>query len=203
MPSISGFWNSIAVTEFKKGKIIVSPEDKLDKVYYLVKGNVKQYVITPTGEKIVIHIFKKDSFFPIALVLGKVTNKYFFEAVTNIKVKVEKAEKVVKMLKSNPKALIDLTIRLARGIDGLAYRLSQALSENVQKRLISQLKYLSESYGTPSSKGTKIKIPLTHQELANWLGVSRETVTREMKNLSNKKLVEYTYKHITLLKKNN
>lgn len=202
MKSNSNFWSNFPNTNYKKGKILISPNDQLEKVYYLVKGNVKMFTLSPDGEKAVIHIFKKGSFFPVNLVLGNIPNKYYFEALTNIKVKEVSAQKVVKILKKDNKMLMELTKRLARGIDGLAMRLSEQFGKNVQKRLQTLLNYLGDRFGSKSKEGKKIRISTTHHDLAEWLGVSRETITREMKNLSKSGYIKYRYKQITLLRKN-
>ena len=186
----------------KKGKVLTKPGDKIQKIYYLIKGNVKMYARTPNGD-VTIHIFKKGSYFPTMLILGKLANKYYFQAVSNVKVKVMTPEKVLKLLKNDPEVLLDLTRRLALGIEGMSSRLVENLGERVDKKLISTLTYLGKSFGKELDGKTKINIPLTHNDLASWLGVSRETISREMKKLAKSGHIYYKYKEISLLNKVN
>jgi CRP/FNR family transcriptional regulator, cyclic AMP receptor protein len=47
-------------------------------------------------------------------------------------------------------------------------------------RLARVLLQLSEKYGEEVPQGTLINVPLTHEDLANLIGTSRETVTTQL-----------------------
>ena len=44
--------------------------------------------------------------------------------------------------------------------------------------------------GQPTERGARIRCPLTHQEISEYIGVSRETVTRNLTDFKNNELVE-------------
>lgn len=193
-------FDDLKTVAYKKGKVLIRPDEKVTQIFYLLRGSVKMYAETPNGT-VTIHIFKRGSFFPIMLAVGKISNKYYFKAITSIKVKQVEPESVIKILKSDPELLFDLTKRLSFGLDGLATRIIENFGERVDKKLFSTLSYLADSFGKKVDGKVKIKIPLTHNDLASWLGVSRETVSREMKKMSKNGLISYRYKQVTLLKK--
>ncbi len=56
--------------------------------------------------------------------------------------------------------------------------------KSVLQRLSAQLVRLAEEYGRDEGGETIIDLPLTRQELAELIGVTRETVTRELSKLS-------------------
>ena len=198
MRQVSKFFASAPEKTFQKGSIIISPEDTLEKVYYLTRGKVKQYVSNSDGEEIIIHIFRPGSFFPIMLVLGGATNRFCFQALTKCKVRISTSREVVKFLKKEPALLYDLTVRFAKGLDGLSTRLESLLGEKALDRITSLLLYLSHRFGKKTSEGIKINLPLSHQEIAKWVGLERQTVSRQMKALSNKGLIKYRRRKITL-----
>jgi len=101
-------------------------------------------------------------------------------------------------VKKDNKELFDLTTRLAEGLNGLVTRLEHLLSENSESRLISLLLYLSIKYGKPVKDGTTIWIPITHQEIAQWIGVERETVSRQMKSFKDRGILRYKKQYITI-----
>jgi len=192
----SKFFASAPEKSFSKGSIIISPEDDLEKIYYLSRGKVKQYVLSSSGEEVIIHIFRPSAFFPIMLVLGGATNRFYFQALTKIKVKTSPRDKVIEFLKKEPASLYDLTVRFAKGLDGLSTRLESLLGEKAQDRIISLLLYLSEKFGKETHEGIKINLPLSHQEIAKWVGLERETVTRQLKALNDKGLIKYKRRKI-------
>ena len=62
--------------------------------------------------------------------------------------------------------------------------LSSSAPEKVARLLLD---WASE--GKPTKSGTQIKLPLTHQEIAEFVGTTRETVTRTLSEFKNKHLV--------------
>jgi len=195
---VSKFFASAPEKSFSKGSIIINPEDNLEKVYYLTRGKVKQYVLSSSGEEIIIHIFRPGSFFPIMLVLGGATNRFYFQTLTKCKVRISTSREVVEFLKKEPASLYDLTVRFAKGLDGLTTRIESLLGEKAQDRIISLLLYLSEKFGKETQEGIKINLPLSHQEIAKWVGLERETVTRQLKALNAKGLIKYMRRKITI-----
>ena len=198
MRQVSKFFASAPEKSFSKGSIIINPEDNLEKVYYLTRGKVKQYVLSSSGEEIIIHIFRPGSFFPIMLVLGGATNRFYFQTLTKCKVRISTSREVVEFLKKEPASLYDLTVRFAKGLDGLTTRIESLLGEKAQDRIISLLLYLSEKFGKETQEGIKINLPLSHQEIAKWVGLERETVTRQLKALNAKGLIKYMRRKITI-----
>lgn len=195
---VRNFFAPAPEKSFKKGSFILSPEDKLENIYYLASGSVKMSVLTSNGEEITIHIFRPGSFFPMMLAISNTPNRYYFQALTNTKVKISPQEKVIEFVKKEKKPLYDLTVRFAKGLDGLSSRLESLLGEKALDRITSLLLYLSDRFGKETSEGIKINLPLSHQEIAKWVGLERETVSRQMKALSEKGLIKYKRSKITL-----
>ena len=132
------------------------------------------------------------------LVLGGATNRFYFQTLTKCKVRISTSREVVEFLKKEPASLYDLTVRFAKGLDGLTTRIESLLGEKAQDRIISLLLYLSEKFGKETHEGIKINLPLSHQEIAKWVGLERETVTRQLKALNAKGLIKYMRRKITV-----
>ncbi|MGK7906633.1 MAG: Crp/Fnr family transcriptional regulator [Synechococcus sp.] len=67
---------------------------------------------------------------------------------------------------------------LLRYIEQLEVLLDIALERQVSDRLVKLFSWLSEKFGTPLETGILIQVPLTHQDIADVIGSSREAVTR-------------------------
>jgi CRP/FNR family transcriptional regulator len=59
-----------------------------------------------------------------------------------------------------------------------------------EARIRMALHRLCKSHGQPVEGGTRIEMRLTHRELANMVGVTRETATRAIARLESDKLIE-------------
>jgi CRP-like cAMP-binding protein len=193
------FFSKFPIKILKKGTVIIKPGEILDSVYFIARGNIKQYLITSSGAYVAVHVFSKGSYLPIALILGNRKSRYFFKTVSKTTVHVAESKEVVRWLKKDPRVLYDLTCRLANGLDGMVSRLEGALEQDLHDRLLSLVKYFSVRFAKNGKIRHYIDIPLTHQELAGWLGVSRETVTRAMIQLEKEGILTYSYRKVTFL----
>ncbi len=183
------FFQNFEDKAYKKGEIIIHAHDPASYIYFVKSGYVRQYFISSEGDDISLQTFRPGSFFPIALVLSGKQNKYFFEASNDVRVKKAPAERVIKFIKTNPDILFDLTKRLSAGLMGYLEKTENIILLGAYNKLISLLLYLVKHFGKEDDEKTVIDLPLTHKEIATWIGTSRETVSREMQKLKNKNII--------------
>lgn len=176
---------------YKKGDILIRADDPIFGVFLLKKGLVRQYVISEKGDDLTIHIYKPVCFFPIMLVFYSVANPYYFEALDNIEVWRMPPEKVIAFLKTEPDVLMDLTRRFAAGIVGLSTRIENLMFKDTYCRTASLLVYFAKRFGRHEDSTIKIRLPLTHKDLAAWVGAPRENVTRQIEKLKKKGLITF------------
>lgn len=173
----------------KSGQILFSPEDSISNIYLLKSGAVRQYVISPTGVEVTIHIFQPVSFFPTMLLFSSAPNRFYFETASPVELKKAPAERVLALVSNNPQIMLDLITRFSVAIDGLSNRLEYLLSEQAENRLSTLLIYLSEKFGDKTKKGITVQLKLTHRDIASWVGLSRETVSRKLSLLKKRNII--------------
>jgi CRP/FNR family transcriptional regulator len=171
---------------YRKGEILVRADDNPVGIFYLKKGNVKQYTISKKGEEVIVNIFKPTAFFPMSWAINKTPNVYFFEAMNDVEVWRAPEEDVIVFIKNNSDVLYDLISRVYRGVDGVLTRMTHIMSGDAYTRLIAELLIYSKRFG----KGKNVvELHVTEKDLAAQAGMTRETVSREMKVLKDKGLV--------------
>lgn len=186
---IDAYFSQFKHQLYKKGEILVRADDNPQGVFYLKSGTVKEYVISKKGEELIVNIFKPVSFFPMSWAMNSTPNKYFFEAVTDIEVFRVPQEKTVAFVKENSDILYDLLSRVYKGTDGLLLRMAYLMSGNAYDRLVTELIIHGKRFG--KKDGEKIEVSISEKELAAQSGMTRETVSREIKLLKNKGLVTF------------
>jgi CRP-like cAMP-binding protein len=78
--------------------------------------------------------------------------------------------------------------------------LTELAGKSVPGRLVDALGRLASMYGEDNGDGTlRIGINLTHRDLADLIGTSRETLTKELGVLADVGLVRVTHKSVTLV----
>lgn len=175
---------------FKKGTVILDPGKNLDSVWFIRKGIVRQYIVTETGEEITIHFFRPGAIFPLMLVLANLPNRFSFQATTNLEVQEFSSQKILQVLVNNPKLLFEIASKFALGLNGLSQRIEILSTKNTKRKIYLLLDYFVKQFGQTNNSEVKIDLPLTHAEIATWIGVRRETVSRELSHLTKLGILE-------------
>jgi CRP/FNR family transcriptional regulator len=191
LASVDVFFSKYTKLTYKKGETILRAEDPPSGVMYIKKGFVRQFVISETGEVLVLHVFKPGSFYPMMWVLNNVANKYHYEAVIATEIWRAPKEDVLKFLKDNPDIFIHFTKRLLLGVSGLLERLEHLVLESAYVKTVLLLLYYAKNFGVDQDSRLRMSVPITHKEVASWIGTTRETASLQMELLKKKGLVGY------------
>jgi CRP/FNR family cyclic AMP-dependent transcriptional regulator len=94
------------------------------------------------------------------------------------------------------RALLDEMVRKVR--DATFHQLELAL-DDVQGRVARRLLDLDQRFGRMRAGIVRVKSPITQQEIADWAGVSRQAVVKELSVLREQGIVETTGSVMTIL----
>ena len=190
------FFSHYKPQTYRKGEIIIRADEEPAGIYYLTKGTVKMYLILEKGDEVVLTIFKPYSFFPMFCALNDIKNNYYFEAMTEVVLQKAPRQKVMTFLHKQPEVMWDLLARLYRGMDGILTRMAYLMSGNARTRLITELLITAKRFGKQKAEG--IALAISEKDLGAQTGLTRETVSREIKVLKQEGLVTFT-KNVLLL----
>jgi CRP-like cAMP-binding protein len=182
--SINKFFTKYTPLRFKKGDTIIQAEDDPSGVYFLLEGHVKMNSIFENGSELTLNIFKPGTFFPMTWVIGDLKNTYFFQAMDNVSVYKAPKKEVVDFIRENPDILYDLTKRILIGMDGLIYNTQHLLFTGAKERVVTALLISAKRFGKTNGNGhITIDLRLTHQDIANMAGLTRETTSNVISQL--------------------
>ncbi len=194
---IDSFFSQFQQKSYKKGDILINADEEPTGIFFLKNGAVKLYAISKKGEELVINIYKPIAFFPMGWAINNTKNEYYYEAITDAIVMKAPREKVLKFLQSNPEVLYDLVQRIYRGLDGLFTRMMYMMSGGAYDRLVTEIVIQAKRFGKHTTDGV-IEFHVSEKELAAQAGMTRETVSREMKVLKEKNLVGFNKNTLTI-----
>jgi len=182
---------------YPKGQILIFVDESPEYVFYITKGRVRKYDVSYRGDEAIVNIFKPPAFFPMSEAINHTPNKYFYKTETEAEVHIVPFEAAVQFLKDNPDVMLDLLARIYRGMDGLLGRLLHLMSGSAKSRLLYELLIESRRFGKKNDQGG-CALDVTEVDLAARSGLSRETVSREMKRIKADGLVSVSSKGITI-----
>lgn len=196
---VDGFFNKYKIRRYGPKEVIIRADESSPYVFYIKRGYVRSYTISEAGKEFTLNIYKPGNYFSMNCVLGGVSNTHFFETITPVDVCVVPRDKVISFLEQNPEVLMDLTKRVLVGLEGVLTRMQYLLFGKAYNKVASSILLCSRRFGEKTHNGTKIQIPLTHQDIANLAGLARETASVEIKKLERMGIIASPSKRIVVL----
>lgn len=183
------FFSQFKKLNFKKREMILRAGDEPRGVMYLKKGYVRLYSISKDGEELTLIIYKPDDIFPIVWAINNIPNEYYFEAMTPAEIYRVPREKFLIFLKENPDVLFELTSKILSRFRRVLHRMEYLVFGNAQNKVASILLICTERFGKKEKNKVIIQAPLTHRDIANLVGMTRETASIEIEKLERKGIV--------------
>ena len=184
-------------TKFLKKQIIQSTDDR--RVFnYIISGYVKRYLITNEGSLAVEVIYGPGDAFPITLAFSALFNQtinespeiFYYETVTDVEAYTITETELKQIVYNNPGLYKDLMGVAGKRLHSTLQGLENIALKDAYSRLAHELYFLAVRFGQETADGTRILIPLTHQDLAGILSVTRETISTNMVRLKKENLVK-------------
>ncbi len=186
----------IQMRTFTPETVIFQEGDSGEALYILVEGMVKLSKVDLGGYEKTLALLQPPEFFGEMSLLGSKQRSATAVALNQVKTYLLFADDFNKLMQTYPTVTLNLTSTLAqrlRGMDDEAQILSY---KDAQGRVAFVLLRLYRSGVVELNAKGHASVRLTHQELANLAGTSRETVTRALKVLEQEGVIETKPKEI-------
>lgn len=164
---------------FPRGVRIFLEGDTTDSLCVLKKGLVKLISLSDKGRETILHILKPDEVFG-ELLLSEEKRPFTAIALEDSMVMIISKESFLKLLSVVPTVALNFIRLLSKRLAMMERGLAESRHTWSYHRLARVLLQLSEKYGEEVPAGTLINVRLTHEDLANLIGTSRETVTTQL-----------------------
>jgi len=192
-------------TLFAKGKPLKSSDEKQD-IILIKEGFIKRYMISKDGTLSTQIVYGYKDIFPLTLayriLLGQSLyggpEVYHYSAMTDCSVYTLSSEEFTDALRKNPKLYKDLFSEAGYHLSTTIIRIENMAMGNSYSRVAHIILFYGQRFGIKKPNGIQVSVPLTHQDIADIINVTRETVTRAMLKLRNNNLVKTTNKEIII-----
>jgi CRP/FNR family transcriptional regulator, cyclic AMP receptor protein len=178
-----------SVRQFAAGAPILREADPGDHFFALLRGEVKVFVDSPDGREVVLTHLQSGDFFGEMALLEGVSRSASVTAMSETELVALARDDFFAVLAGDfaltRKILQTLSARLRRSNEVIE---SLAL-QDVGGRLARYLVRLADESGKTPIDGFFVVHRPTHQEIANSIGATRETVTRMLKQFEARKLI--------------
>lgn len=175
---------------YQAGSIIYQQGEHSRYFFYLRKGRVKVCIYTCDGLEKILAIHEPKSTFGESAAFDSLP--YFATAVAIDDCEVYRflPGNVMPVITENPAVALHLLCSVIRKLRLCALHIEDMTFLDAPGRVAHILAKLATDYGVPTSKGKKIQLRLTHQDLANVAGSSRVTVTKVLGQLRQRGIID-------------
>jgi CRP/FNR family transcriptional regulator, cyclic AMP receptor protein len=183
---------------YRKGQVIFLEEETGNYMYLVLSGKVKVSKAGSAGKETILAIHRTGDFFGEMSLLDGKTSPATVSAMEDAKIISLSGTDFHKYLMHNEKVLLQI-------INVLCARLRQVWqtqslsSSTAEARIRMGIYQLAKKHGIRDARGTIIDLKITHQELAEMVGTSRETVTRTLAQLRKQGILAIEQRRMTLL----
>ncbi|MBI2815631.1 MAG: Crp/Fnr family transcriptional regulator [Acidobacteria bacterium] len=187
-------------SSYPEGAVLFAEEDPPRGVYLVLKGRVKLSMTSAEGKTVILRIANAGDVVGLHSVVSGEPCQSTAETLELSQVAFARRENFLQFLRDHPGAALQAAKQL-----GVDYRTAceqvraLGLLHSAPKKLAGFLLEWA-SNGQPSGQGLRAKLTLTHEEIGQMIGASRETVTRTLSGFRHQRLL--TLKGSTLFIQN-
>lgn len=176
---------------YDKDDIIIFEGDYVNDLFYVESGYVKVYNFMNNGNERIIFVYSPGDVFPLTTHLTRrEAAGYFYAAMTEVQVRTIKPAQLDEQLKNNIEKGEKL-IEYINEVNQEFFQRIDVLSVNdTRRKIIALFAFLAKKIGTEDDGGLiKIDLPITHQDVANMSGLTRESASRQIATLKDEGLI--------------
>jgi CRP-like cAMP-binding protein len=175
---------------FTPGETIINGFDEPGGVYLIKSGFIKAYSISESGHLNLLLIHRAGEFIPMPWALAEThTSGMFYEAMTDV-IALRTSKDKLSIAMATDTWLSQEVLKQTVSIIAIYTQRIQTLQfRSARGRIIAELLYLAERFGKKIGTEIIIYAPITHQDLADSINMSRETASREFEMLFDEGLV--------------
>ncbi len=175
--------DKIRIEEFRKNEIVLREEDTNEFMYIILDGQVKVVQATEDGKEILLAIHKTHDFFGEVSLLDGMTAPATVQASEDSFIAFISKKDFYALLSSQRKVLEKLLEILCARLRDAWKRIYLLNFKHASDRVKTLFLSLCFDNGTRTPDGIVLNLKLTHQEIADMTGLTRESVTRVLDKL--------------------
>ncbi len=179
--------------QFAKKRTILFQGEIPNSAMVLASGLVKVYGITTGGDQRTVTLLSAGDIFPVECVFDKSrVSLYYYEALSDCTVLSLSKNQFLAALESDDALKTQVFQSYMAHYTSATMHIYALEHSHAQEKLVYILQYLVARFGEKQPNGlTKIALRLSHQDIAEMVGLTRETTAVELHRLKDRKLIDY------------
>ena len=175
---------------YEKGQVIFQEGEPAFGLYVVCDGKVKLAKHSRHGKQQILKLLGSRELLGEKTMFDRGVYTAYAQALERTRVKYFERERFLEFLKHHPQVELKLIEKLSRELGGFEEKLIEVSYEGAHERIARLLCMMAEKFGSVQGQGLYIGLELSRQELAEFAGISTETVIRTLSRFKKRGLVE-------------
>lgn len=182
--------DKITRKSYKKGEIIFFEGDASDKLHVITTGKVKVFKYTKEGKEQILYIIGEGDFLGDLSLLKKDEFKFNAEALEDVDMCQLTKDDFDKVVKENPEISLKILEVLYERIFKLENLVQSLSTKDIESRISGLLLSFIKDFGIPQNNTVRLELPLSREDMANYIGVTRETISRKLNSMQEEGIID-------------
>lgn len=194
MDDITAYVRSQPLKKFPKDSILTYQGELPRTLYAIRSGYVKIYDLSSDGNEQFLGLAGKHDFIPLDILFDNMrAAQFFYGAFTPVEAYAVNCKDFMDRVRGDAVTLYMIAKMVTEKYHGQLRHLTAAQKPKAREKIVYVLHFLSvQLLASPIFQGKPIPLPLTQQDIANLVGVTRETAAHELKHLKNEGYISYS-----------
>ncbi len=179
--------------EYPRNSVILFEDDPGDSLYIVSSGQVKVVLIGEDGREVILSVLNDGDFFGEMSLIDDEPRSAHVIAMRDSRLLVLRRDDFQQQVQQHPSIALKLLKVLVQRLRRADAKIGGLVLLDVNGRVAKLLLDLADESGGP-----KVARKLTHHTIAQMIGSSRETVSRAMRELVDRGLIDVTRREITI-----
>jgi CRP-like cAMP-binding protein len=184
---------------YPRRAVVYAPSEPGQSLLVVAAGRVKIKDVTPDGKETILAFIEEGELFGELALLDGQPRREYAEAVADSQILVLPRDEVLWLMQARPDVALSITRLIGLRRQRVENRLRNLLFRPSRERVLLILQELTEAHGDRAGNRCAIRLPLSHQDVASLVGVTRETVTVVLGRLQAEGLIRVERRRITVL----
>jgi len=201
----SDFWGSLTPAvrtelgllgtraQFRKHDTVFRAGSDGSDVYVLISGHVKVYALSPVGRAVTLWFCLPGEVFGLTEIARSSPRMVYAEVCSDAEVLILPCDRLRARLVSDTATAMQVVDMLSSRLRQLSDAMINLIADDVNTRVAKLLLRLHARYGKPlQAGGFLLDLPLTHQDMADMIGTTRQSVSTAVTRLRQRGLLTTT-----------
>lgn len=185
---------------YPRGAVLYTEGETPRGVYILCSGEVRLTAGSQNGNEVILRVAKQGDILGLSNAMSREPHRVRAETLSACQIGFIARLQFLQFLRAHPDAALRVVEHLSTELHDAWEQIQLVtLASSSNARLVRFLLVWAANHGQEFAEGVSLALYMTHEEIAQSIGVSRETVSRALAELRDDKLIGFSRGHIVLL----